>query len=235
MLSSDGGNQIDFPLYHGTSTIFLEDIIKHGLGGLNPIEEWQVLECARDILPLAQKYLSADRNYANKMRSFEMMTRQSQDTFNFQHGDTYLSPAKFTAIRYAINTRYGSELLTYTVHFLDGLVRLGVSGVCDDLYQKYPHVFHKLDISVAPLLIEVEGVKSCDLLSEKGDDPQAQFELILKAKREHPDFSEDLIQQNNFRLKKHVAASKITVWLIIVSKWDIWKPEYTMRRVTLES
>jgi hypothetical protein len=37
----DSGLPSDFqvPLYHGTSTLFLNGILEHGLGGWNPIQE----------------------------------------------------------------------------------------------------------------------------------------------------------------------------------------------------
>jgi hypothetical protein len=36
---SDSPSDFQVPLYHGTSTIFLNGILEHGLGGWNPIQE----------------------------------------------------------------------------------------------------------------------------------------------------------------------------------------------------
>jgi len=234
MNSTNGVENIDFPLYHGTSTLFLESIVKHGLGGCNPIEEWKVLECAREIYPLVQEHLASDQNYESKMFSFELMTQQSQNAMNFQHGDTYLSPAKGTAIRYAIDKKYGSELLSYTLDFLDGLVTRRVAGVCDKLYRKYPQIFTTLQISAAPMLFVIDGVKISDLLTEKGFDPLDSVASILDARRDYPNDSEVFIQQTNFRLKKPVAINNVSAWLINVSKWHIGSPEYSLRQVVLE-
>lgn len=85
---------------------------------------------------------------------------------NFQHGDTYLSPAPITAIRYAADNRYGSELLTYTLDLLNELVHLKIAGVCDKLYRAYPHIFEKLDVSPAPLLIRVDDISPTALVAE---------------------------------------------------------------------
>ncbi len=58
--------------------------------------------------------------------------------------DTYLSPSSATAVRYAVNKRFGSELLSYTLDFLDELVRRKVPGIVDGLYQRYPHIYDLL-------------------------------------------------------------------------------------------
>lgn len=71
------------------------------------------------------------------------MVEQRSAAMNFQHGETYLSPSRLTAIRYAANKRYGSELLSYTLYFLNELIRLEVDGVQDKLYRAYPHIFEK--------------------------------------------------------------------------------------------
>lgn len=111
-------NSLPIPLYHGTSTLFLDGILRTGLGGLNPIAEWRVLEFAKAIHPLVTQYLSQDERWMVKAQSFGFMVDQKSAHMNFQHGDTYLSPALETAARYAIDKRYGSELLTYGLEFL---------------------------------------------------------------------------------------------------------------------
>jgi len=41
-------------LYHGTLSLFLDGIIKNGLGGMNPISEWKNLDLAREIHPMVE-------------------------------------------------------------------------------------------------------------------------------------------------------------------------------------
>src|SRR5438445_10259867 len=98
-----------------------------------------------------------------KAQSFGFMVEQKSAGMNFQHGDTYLSPASSTAVRYAVNKRFSSELLSYTLDFLDELLRRKVPGVASDLYQRYPRIFDLLTIFAAPLLIEVSAVPTTDL------------------------------------------------------------------------
>jgi len=51
-------DELPIPLYHGTSSLFLESIISLGLGGCNPIAEWKVLEFAQVIYPLVEEHLA---------------------------------------------------------------------------------------------------------------------------------------------------------------------------------
>lgn len=111
-------DELPIPLYHGTSSLFLGSIIRSGLGGLNPIAEWHLLEFARLIYPLVEKHVSTRDDFVVKAQTFRFMVEQKSAAMNFQHGDTYLSPSLSTAVRYAVNKRYGSELLTYTLDFL---------------------------------------------------------------------------------------------------------------------
>ena len=140
-------NCLPIPLYHRTSTIFVDGIIEAGLGGRNQLTEWKVLEFARVVYPLAREHLSTDPDWMVKAQTFGFMVEQRSGQMNFQHGDTYLSPARLTAIRYAVNKRYGSELLSYTLDFLQELLRRKIPGVADDLFHDYPEMFNLLDVS----------------------------------------------------------------------------------------
>lgn len=129
---------VAIPLYHGTSTLFLNSIIESGLGGRDLISGWKVLEFAKLRYPFAEEHLSRRDDFRVKCQSFKWIVEQKSAAMNFQHADTYLSPARSTAVRYAANHRYGSELLTYRLDLLQQLVCLGVDGVCNHLYRAYP-------------------------------------------------------------------------------------------------
>jgi len=95
------------------------------------------------------------------------MVDQVAAAMNFQHGETYLSAASDTAVRYAVNKRVGSELISYTLDFLQELLRHRVPGIRDDLYKEYPLVFNLLNISAAPILVELTSVSTEDLAAQK--------------------------------------------------------------------
>src|SRR5262245_62044800 len=129
--------QLQIPLFHGTSTLFLDSIIDSGLGGINPVTEWKILELAKAIYPLVKEHIAHENDWMCKASSFGSMVEQKSAAMNFQHGDTYLTPAFRTAVRYAVDKRFGSELLSYTLDFLDELLRRKIPGVANDLYQQY--------------------------------------------------------------------------------------------------
>lgn len=221
-------NSLPLPLYHGTSTLFLNGISESGLGGKNPIANWKILEFAKIIFPLVQEHFSSDVGWMNKAQTFVFMVQQKSGSMNFQHGDTYLSPAKSTAVRYAVNKRFGSELLTYCLDFLDELIRRKVPGVTDTLYQKFPDIFGFLNISCAPLLVEFRDPPIASLLSESGSDAAHNVNQIITLLRDHSEIASQVLQQVNFRLHHAAPLSKLSFWLINVKRWHPLQPDYTL-------
>ena len=210
---------------NGTSTLFLEGIIEAGLGGRNQLAEWKVLEFATVVYPLVREHLSTDPDWMVKAQSFGFMVEQRSGQMNFQHGDAYLSPSA-AAVRYAVNKRYGSELLSYTLDFLQEMLRRKIPSVADDLYHEYPQMFNLLDVSSAPLLIGVDGAAVDELVAEKGGDAAPVFNHVLATLRENRDGAEILLQQSNFRLRRAIPVSRLTFWLVNVTHWNPVFPQY---------
>jgi len=162
------------------------------------------------------------------------MVEQKSAGLNFQHGHTYLSPSAGTASRYAINQRYGSELLTYTLEFLDELIRRKVTGVTDKLYQAYPHIFEKLDAPPAPLLVRVEGVAPTALLAENGGDATFNVKHICETVQGSSDSVDVLLQQYNFRLCRPVPVARLRFWFINVTRWSPYAPDYRLHALSAQ-
>ena len=80
--------EFPLPLFHGTSTLFLDSIVQSGLGGVNPVVEWRILEFAREIYPVVKQHLSHEDGFRVKAQSFSFMVEQRSAATNFQHGDT---------------------------------------------------------------------------------------------------------------------------------------------------
>lgn len=218
---------LPIPLYHGTSSLFLNSIIKFGLGGRSLLAEWNVLEFSKIIYPLVEKHLANQDDWMVKAQSFKFMVEQKCAAMNFQHGHCYLSPSVETAVRYAANSRYGSELLTYTLDFLSELARIRAEGVCDSLYRAYPQFFNMLDISPAPLLVQVDEIPRTALIAEDGTDAQPVCEFIGTIIRDSPDLF-DLLQQSNFRLREPVPVNRLKISFINVTRADPVSPEYSL-------
>jgi hypothetical protein len=53
----------NIPLFHGTSSLFLESIQMHGLGGVNPIEVYSVLPFVQEVYEICNDVYSGDEEW----------------------------------------------------------------------------------------------------------------------------------------------------------------------------
>ena len=222
-----------FPLYHGTCTLFVESIGKHGLGGWDPIKEWRVLECLQKVLPIAEKHTASSEIIRNNIGNAQLMAKQVNGGLNFQHGAVYLSPSRETAVRYACGKKKGSELISRTVLLIDELCRLDVKEVKLDLFQEYPEMFNVMDIDAAPVLIWIPQADTDMLLTERGESPADTLAKIRGIQTRLPDRWESVCQQMNFRLTQPISADEISVSLIAVRKWRPYQIDYSLLPIDL--
>jgi len=225
--------KLDFPLYHGTCTLFVESIGRHGLGGWNPVKEWRVLECLRKVLPIAEKHVASSEIIRNNIGNAQSMAKQVNGGLNFQHGAVYLSPSRETAVRYACGKKKGSELISRTILLIEELCRLDVKEVKTDLFQEFPEMFDVMDIDAAPVLIQIPQVDTDMLLSERGGAPADTLAKIRDIQTRFPDRWEQLGQQLNFRLTQPISADEISVSLIAVRKWRPYQIDYSLLPIDL--
>ena len=217
---------LPMPLYHGTSTLFLNDILKAGLGGINPIQAWKVLEFSEKLLPYVEEHIGSDNYLYARVQSFGRMVNQESGPMNFQHGDTYVTASEGAAVRYAANKRYGSELLTYVMDFLNELVRKNLPGITRDLFGQYPKIFSLLDISPAPLIVELRGCGPDWLRTESNDSAEGQINDLLKHWATDKELFNVLGQQMNFRLTRAVPISNQKIWFLNILRWNQFAPDY---------
>src|SRR6185436_6009388 len=226
-------NLLTIDLYHGTSTLFLDSIIQYGLGGINPVFEWNILELSKKVYELSEQYLKETRLFKVSSFSFKKMTEQSNNgTFNFRHGDSYLSPSQETACRYAINKEYGSEILTYTINFLKELLNQDIPYVKGELFRKFPKIFGLIEAKPSPLLIQIKNINADSLLTEHGDKPKHNFNRLQEYMREGKNLFDTLSQQINFRLTKPISPDNLKFLLINVQKWDNYSPEFNLYEIS---
>lgn len=152
---------------------------------------------------------------------------------NFQHGDTYLSASKNTAIRYAVNKRFGSELLSYCLDLLQELLNRNNSPIKDVVYPRFPHLFNLLNISYAPIIIAVQNISPNFLTDEHGNDAAKNIARINQALDKDADHAHVLIQQMNFRLKGTVPSENLGIWLVNVQEWNPLLPKYKLYSLIL--
>jgi len=227
--------RLEFPLYHGTSTLFLESIARHGIGGWDPIKEWRVLECLHRLIPIAEKHRQRSTEIMKLLGTIEPMAKQLNAALNFQHGSVYVSPSRFTAVRYATGKKKGSELISYTAMMLEELARYDLKEVNQGLYQEFPQIFRLLNIDAAPVLIQLDGLEAASLLSEKGEAPDGNLAHIYGLQKRMPDSWERISQQLNFRMTKVVPTKDLQISLIMVREWQQHRIDYGLARIDLVS
>lgn len=105
---------LEFPLFHGTSSIFLDSINKHGLGGKIKID----LKLLKDICG-AHESLGKDNLWwlanSDQYNNYILTDRIVKGRSNYVYGELHLSASRITAENYALSKKYGSELLSYTI------------------------------------------------------------------------------------------------------------------------
>lgn len=206
---------LPFSLYHGTSTVFLKSIIENGLGGVNPIHEWNVLELAEKVFELSKEHLEDYTPFRNRRNSFENMVYQRTGGMNWQHGETYLSSTISKATSYASSNWMGSELLTTTADFLKELTKRNIPEAVNKLYKEHPEVFKLLETSPSAILIEIPGLLLENLKSENGGDVLEDLEYINNDQNLG---KEDLIFKN-FRLTKKIEPEALKIYMVNVLEW----------------
>lgn len=159
------------------------------------------------------------------------MVEQRTGNFNWQHGDTYLSPSILTAKRYSAHNRYGSEILSNALFFLKILVDMEEPTIINETYKKYPKIYSFLDIEPSPIIIKTNDISIEWLLDENGGTPSKKISKIEKQIK----FSESLGlsgdknstigQQTNFRLTTSIPSEKLSFYMFNVTKNEIPAPE----------
>ena len=182
------------PLYHGTSMLFFPSIRTYGLGAKDP----NVAFRSREML-----YELASARAWNWYEDPHLMTIRSivdqnvtSGGFNFRHGSTYLSPLKTTAVGYALNNRFGSELLSTTFCMFEKLKAHDLYRA-HEIIEKYPELLELHEMPHQPLLVEAFDIPIRSLRSEDGGDPTHTLSML----RENANDPHELMwQQLNFEL-----------------------------------
>jgi hypothetical protein len=95
-------------------------------------------------------------------------------------------------------------------------------------YRAYPHIFGKLDISPAPLLIQVDNLDITALAGEGGGDAGPVLKQVYDAIRDSVDMCDVLLQQTNFLLRRAISAAELKIWFVDVICYDPFVPEYAL-------
>ena len=180
---------VPFPLFHGTSSHYLELFRPGTVPG-----DWPYGDAA---ISLLGETWAALREFGREPDWWvERTLNQVSGPANWQHGELYLTPSRLSAARYAVGGAiYGGEFLTMCRNAVDMLFESD-GAKAERLLRSAGSLAGFLEGDGSPMLVEFANVRTCDLLPErKSDDvPTALFRLDDESMREL------LGQQTNFRL-----------------------------------
>jgi len=170
-------NIFAIPLYHGTSSLFLDSIIKNGLGGNDPLNELGARELFYDLYELANKKLVRDESWQRNHHLLSPYVKQQNlgGNFSFKHGESYLAIGRELAIKYAHENVYGSEYLTQMMWLHTLLTLKKVEGL--EAFETRS-IMKLLRGSYDPILITLNDVNVEDVETETGRPLQEQLEEI---------------------------------------------------------
>ncbi len=197
----DSNGRLEIPLYHGTSSFFLNSIRENGLGGNRDPQLFN-----KEVLVSLFNTLKKPENYSEswELYSFvvEKMLKQEVTAggFNFRYGNTYLSPSKFTASNYAKNNDLGSEFLS-TINTAYKALKSVNPIEAKEIISSSSYLQAVLKGSHKPVLIEIINVDINKLRTEQGKPIHAQLDTMSSITREQPSCIADVLwQQYNFEL-----------------------------------
>jgi len=198
----DSKGRLEIPLYHGTSSFFLDSIRENGLGGYRDPQLFN-----KKVLVSLVNALKKPENYYESwdLYSFvvEKMLKQEVTAggFNFRYGNTYLSPSKLTASKYAKNNDLGSEFLS-TINTAYKALKSVNPIEAEEIISSSSYLQAVLKGSHKPVLIEITNADTNKLRTEQGKHIHAQLDKMNSINNEQPSCIIDIFwQQYNFELE----------------------------------
>ncbi|WP_227936027.1 hypothetical protein [Alkalihalobacillus deserti] len=192
------------PLFHGTSTLFLDEILSKGLGGVNPIIKYNIMATLEKLVQKGYEYLPKSEQRYLAISNMKL----KQTVGNFRYNGVYLSPSKITAVKYSRN-RYGSELITHTVDLYLFLKECSVPVEMDNDFLN-----HIINSSYQPVVIMASGIPRSLLKSENNNiSIDVNFKKLQSLLDEPTKDFQYFSQQTNFELlsPKIITSEHLTV------------------------
>ena len=216
--------EVQFPLYHQTSSIFIESINKHGFCGVNFIKESGVLESLIKLVSYAKSQTIEIPFYISNMAN-----QSCNNKFNYRHGGGYVTPSKNSAVRYATSNKFGSELVSNVLNFADSLEKNGSeinNFLTDDLIKI-------LNSNPFPVLIEIIATPINALQGEKQEGFEVVMNEIAKLGHEPGERMFELrTQQKNFEVISVLPREKLNFYKINFEKpVDPICPRYSLTEI----
>lgn len=214
----------NFKYYHGTSTIFLDSIKKHGLGTINPNFDFKNLEVLKYLHTIAEVHLIGISEYERWRKSIHASVRQTNlelhyndgtiHKFNYKHDGIYISLSRVRAAIYACLNKFGSEILEacltlielFNIHNIEYKIPNDI-----DLFS----VEQYLGTNPKPIMVEILHIDDHNLEKEDG---KTAVEALFFLRRVLPTLSEkerfEFLQDCNFKTLFPVYPEKLRFYEI---------------------
>lgn len=142
----DADGYAQFPLYHGTSSYFMDSIQTNGLGGRNIVREWRVLEMHRELYVLRKRPTPPVAYHQGGL---------------WGYGEVYLTAYEGRA------RKYQSELFGLTKANMYRMERT----LQDELLSRYPEAAACLNAKHTPVVLRLPRLHRSALRGWASDDP----------------------------------------------------------------
>jgi hypothetical protein len=206
--------KFSIPLYHGTTSIFIDSIKEHGLGSIDPLEKIGAKSLMKDIFELAEKQMWSDDTWLkHRMLLAPLVTQERNENYNFQHGGAYLTYSKDLAKKYAIDNPFGCEYLQYLRVFIQLLLQRDVNEVT--AYFKHP-VFEYWQKPSDTFIITLDQIKLSDI------EPELNVDLGRQIVGIESKINQGQQDAQSFRLINPISSENL-----IISKLGGWQPDGT--------
>ena len=200
----------NIPLYHGTTSAFIDSIKQHGLGAIDPLKDLNAKTLMQDLFDIAERQNWSDQDWLGCRAKLEPLLLQSKnETYNFKHGGAYLTYSLELAKRYAIENPFGCEYLQYLRVLLAILTNRNIPEARKFIDHPVLKVWEKPN---DPYVIELSGIKLSDLETELDTDLNKQITEI-----EHK-LSKGQFDARSFKLTQVITPENLEI--IQIGKWN---------------
>lgn len=216
--------KLKFPLYHQTSSIYLDSIKMYGFCGVNIIQKFEILESLRNLIDYAK---------ANAVTFdpilISMLNQECSERANFRHGGGYVTPSQQSAVRYATDNAYGSELISNVLLLANTLASKGYE--IDALMSE--ELVRIRNLESFPVLIKID---SAPISALQGENKESFDKVIGHITEVNIDPDNPLFdvftQQLNFEVISALDSSTMTFLRIIFEKpIDPIFPRYSLEEI----
>jgi uncharacterized pyridoxamine 5'-phosphate oxidase family protein len=161
---------INFSLYHGTSSYFLNGILVHGLGGKNISNEWRISDFFEEVIFECKKVddLDFQKHIINSHPILDRLLGKSHNPngFNYRYGSVYLAVDPKRATQYALR-EFGSELSRIALGWYSDLKKFN-PDIAFNLLEKYPQIKDIYSAAHRPIVIEIKDIDLHEIATEGG-------------------------------------------------------------------